>query len=122
METVRPKKIGSLAVLKFIAMLSIIWWHIGFNSQPFNYGAFAVDFLFVSSGFLVGYNHFSTGMPNTIGYCFKYSYDKLKKFWPLHIICLIAYCILSYLVLNRELTIRLIPTMLANFFLLQAAL
>lgn len=120
METVKPKKIGSLAVLKFVAMLSIILWHIGINSQPFNYGAFAVDFLFVSSGFLVGYNHFFNGMPNTIRYCFKYTYDKLKKFWPLHVICLIAYCILSYFVYSRKLKFESIPTLLANFFLLQS--
>ena len=116
----KPKKINSLTVLKFVAMMLIVWWHIGKPSHLIDLGARACEFLFVASGFLVGYNYFHRGMPNSISFCFTYTYNKLKKFWPLHILCLIAIIILNYRTYILGFTIQQVPTLLANFFLLQA--
>lgn len=116
----KPKKISSLTVLKFVAMLLIVWWHIGKPSGKIDLGARACEFLFVVSGFLVGYNYFHKGMPDKISFCFKYTFNKLKKFWPLHFFCLLAYMILNFRTCILGFNLQQIPTLLANIFLLQA--
>jgi peptidoglycan/LPS O-acetylase OafA/YrhL len=53
------------------------------------------EFLFVSSGFLIGYNYYEREMPATYHASCKYTYKHLRSFYPLHIMNSL-YCIHIY--------------------------
>lgn len=80
----RQKFLNYIAFIKFLAMIKIIKWHIyKWKIRPIDYGARMCEFLFVSSGFLVGYNHYQKNMPCDYEASFKYSYKSLRTFYPL---------------------------------------
>ncbi len=114
------KKINSLTVLKFLAMFLIVWWHIGKPTRTIDLGARMCEFLFVASGFLVGYNYLKKGMPNTISFQFKYVFNKIKKIWPLHVFMLLAFMLLNYETCILGFTLNDVTIFLSNLFLLQA--
>ena len=65
-------------------MIKIIKWHIYFwESITIDYGARMCEILFISSGFLVGYNHYKINMPCDYKTSFKYLYKHLRTFYPL---------------------------------------
>ena len=83
----RRKQLNFIALIKFIAMIKIIKWHIiKWPTKPIDYGARMCEILFISSGFLVGYNHYQIPMPDTYEYSFKYSYKHIRNFYPLELI------------------------------------
>ena len=83
----RRKTLNYIAFIKFWAMILIIRWHFHKNIKyRINFGARMCEILFVSSGFLVGYNYFKRSMPVTYYISCKYSYKHLRAFYPLHII------------------------------------
>ena len=68
-------------------MIKIIKWHIyNWGAKPIDYGARMCEILFISSGFLVGYNHYDKNMPCDYETSFKYLYKHLRTFYPLEFI------------------------------------
>jgi peptidoglycan/LPS O-acetylase OafA/YrhL len=87
----RRQTLNYIAFIKFLAMFLIIRWHLFIKIKykikyRINYGARMCEFLFVSSGFLVGYNYYKRELPSTYYTSFKYTYKHLRSFYPLHII------------------------------------
>ena len=71
-------------------MLLIIKWHvIDWKTTPIDYGARMCEILFISSGFLVGYNYYKREMLDTFTNAFKYTYKHLRTFYPLELINII---------------------------------
>ena len=71
----RRKPLNVLAFVKFIAMIKIIKWHIfHWTKRPIDYGARMCEILFISSGFLIGYNYYKIYMPCTYMQSFKYKF------------------------------------------------
>lgn len=75
--------------LKAICMFLLFWWHSSIPSPKTDLGARTCEFLFVTSGFLVGYNYYDKNVSATWKQSFKYLYEKLIEFWPLHILAMI---------------------------------
>ena len=69
-------------------MILIIRWHLYKSNmqQKIDYGARMTELLFVSSGFLVGYNYYKRTLPATYYTSCKYTYKHLRSCYPLHII------------------------------------
>ena len=82
----RRQTLNYISFIKFWAMILIIRWHLYYRKFRINYGVRMCEFLFVSSGFLVGYNYYKKAMPATFYNSWKYAYKHLKTFYPLHII------------------------------------
>ena len=84
----RREILNYIAFIKFLSMILIIKWHLyyGCKNRRIDYGSRMCDFLFVSSGFLVGYNYYKRAMPSTYYSSCKYTYKHLRSFYPLHII------------------------------------
>ena len=83
----KRENLNYIAFIKFLAMIKIIKWHIfNWHKKPIDYGARMCEILFVSSGFLVGYNYNKIGMICDYESSFKYCYKHLRVFYPLLII------------------------------------
>ena len=86
----KRKYLNYISFIKFLAMIKIIKWHIfKWKTRPIKYGARMCEILFVSSGFLVGYNHYKIDMICDFKSSFKYCYNHLRAFYPLLIIIII---------------------------------
>ena len=85
----RQRPIESLTGLKVIAMLLLFWHHSTIPKLSVDLGARTCEFLFVVSGFLVGYNYFYIERPATWKESFRYAYSKFLKFWPLHFLTML---------------------------------
>ena len=82
--TEKRKVLNYIAFIKFIAMILIIKGHLmSLPRNPIDYGARMCEILFVSSGFLVGYNYYQREMNCNYEESFKYIYKRLKTFYPL---------------------------------------
>lgn len=101
-----------LSGLKFVAMLIIVAYHYGFN--PIDLGARMVEFLFVASGFLIGYNYYRKEIGG------GYLYKKIRKIWPLHVLTLLCFMLLNFKDCILGFQNSDIPILLSNLFLLQA--
>lgn len=72
---------------KFIGMYLIIRMHIYDNkSMPFDFGIRMCEFLFISSGFLVGYNYYNKPIDYSYKSSFKYAYKHLRCFYPYYLL------------------------------------
>ena len=81
------KRLHYISFIKFIAMITIIKWHISkWIKPPIDYGARMCELLFISSGFLVGYNYFRNPMKDNYCQSFNYAYKHLKAFYPFYLI------------------------------------
>ena len=86
----RRKNLNYIAFIKFLAMIKIIKWHIyNWKKREIKYGQRMCEILFISSGFLVGYNYYQRNMPCNYEMSFKYAYKHLRNFYPLECINLI---------------------------------
>lgn len=86
----RRKTLNYLAFIKFLAMIKIIKWHIiKWDKRTIDYGSRMCEILFISSGFLVGYNYYKRNMPCDFENAFKYSYKHLRNFYPLEFVLII---------------------------------
>lgn len=86
-SNIKRKSLNYIAFIKFIAMVKIIKWHIyKWDNKPIDYGARMCEILFISSGFLVGYNHYEKDMPCDYETSIKYTYKHLRTFYPLEFI------------------------------------
>ena len=83
-KNVKRKTLNYIAFAKFLAMIKIIKWHIYiWKTYPINYGARMCEFLFIASGFLVGYNYYQRDMNCDYATSFKYTYKHMRNFYPL---------------------------------------
>lgn len=111
--------INSLTGIKAIAMLLLFWWHSSIPSPNVDLGARTCELLFVTSGFLVGYNYYSKDILTTWNASFEYFFKKVIKFWPLHILVLFLMLLVTF-VLNGCLTVENLLVGIVNGLLLQA--
>lgn len=114
----KPKVLNYLSFIKFIAMIIIIKWHIAYwKKRPIDYGARMCEILFVSSGFLVGYNHYDRKMICNYESSFKYTFKKFKTFYPL----LFINTLYGYLITkNKKYNINEIILLLSILFLIKS--
>ena len=110
-------RINSLGILKIICFLLMFWHHSYLSKPPVDLGARVCEVFFVSSGFLVAYNH----AYKTDNCSWKESYQYLKKklcsMWPLHFFC----CVWCFKMGHRFVEIfDEWPKLLINLFLLQS--
>ena len=75
-----------IGFIKYISLIIIIRVHIHSHDKELFYAIRACELLFVSSGFLVGYNYVDREIPNTFNYAFMYYYKHLKACYPLYLI------------------------------------
>ena len=114
----KRKTLSYIAFIKFIAMIKIIKWHIyNWKKRPIDYGARMCEFLFISSGFLVGYNHYQKEMPSDYDNSFKYLYKHLKAFYPLVFINTIYG--FSFRI-KKKINLTRIEILISNLLLIQA--
>ena len=95
-------------------------WHVVAIKKTFDIGARMCEFLIVASGFLVGYNHYTNPLGPTLDDCFKYTYKRLRSFYPLHIICIILYFFLRFSLTISNFDLTSLENLLATIFLVQA--
>lgn len=113
----RQKPIGSLTGLKVIAMLLLFWHHSTMPKLSIDLGARTCEFLFVVSGFLVGYNYFYIECPATWRESFRYAYSKFLKFWPLHFLTMLLVLVVK---VRPLFTVPNLIRTILNILLLQA--
>jgi len=111
--------LSSLGGIKVIAMLLLFWWHSSIPNPNVDLGARTCELLFVTSGFLVGYNYFYKGMPKTWKASFMYAIKKIIRFWPLHF-CVLLIMFLRTIIINGCIQLSNILIALDNALLLQA--
>lgn len=119
----KAQRIESLTGLKAVAMLLLFWHHSVLPlPEHVDIGARACEFMFLVSGFLVGYNNFyKEGTEPTWNDSVQYVKKKVLKFWPLHMIALLM--VLCKQLLYKEvnlLSIKTIVALVADASLLQA--
>ena len=113
------KRLYYISFIKFIAMIIIIKWHISiWKKRNIDYGARLCELLYVSSGFLVGYNYYYNPLKSDYKTSFIYLYKHLKSFYPLYIINTIMDIYRSKNIAINKLTF--IEIFIINFLLLQS--
>jgi peptidoglycan/LPS O-acetylase OafA/YrhL len=84
---IKRKNLNYLGFHKFLGMYLIIRMHLySHKTMPFDYGIRMCELLFISSGFLVGYNYYQNPMEPTFKSSFKYAYKHLRSFYPYYLI------------------------------------
>lgn len=123
--TIKEKKrrnyLYFISFMKFLAMIIIIRFHIIPRRKiNIDYGARMCEFLFVCSGFLVGYNHYKNEMDSSFHQSFKYSYKSFRTFYPLELLNIIV--IFIFIQKNKLKTVDLtrIELLMANIFMLKS--
>ena len=87
---IKRKNLNFLAFNKFLGMYLIIRKHLYSHKDVyFDYGKRMCELLFISSGFLVGYNYYEKPMESTYISSFKYAYKHLRNFYPYYLFNLI---------------------------------
>ena len=106
-----------IGIIKFISLIIIIKVHLYGDKKHLFYAVRACELLFVSSGFLVGYNYIDKNVPNTFIYAFQYYYKHLRTCYPLYLLNFL-YGIISH---KKEIKfdINSIELFLINIFMLQ---
>jgi len=75
-----------IGLIKFISLIIIIRVHIHSHDKELFFAIRACELLFISSGFLVGYNYIDREVPKTFNSAFKYYYKHLRTCYPLYLI------------------------------------
>lgn len=91
-------KLRGLDAVRAIACLVIFTFHCHLHRM----GPWAVSVFFVLSGFLLVYNYAGRELPERPGlkYCFDFGVKRIKKLYPLHILCMCV--MLAFVVLIRR--------------------
>ena len=113
-------RIVSLQILRAVAFLMIFFFHTNIG----RYGPLAVSIFFVLSGFVMIYSKKNMNQSITFKNSFKFSIDRVRKLYILHIIAMIV-CVISMLIIeihqgNNINYINIIIKMLFNMFLVQS--
>ena len=86
-KSLKRKNLNYLGFNKFVAMYLIIRMHLYCNkTMPFDFGVRACEFLFLSSGFLIGYNYYNASFEYTYKSPFTYAYKHLRSFYPYYLL------------------------------------
>lgn len=86
-KSIKRQNLNYLGFNKFIGMYLIIRMHLYCNKfMPFDFGIRSCELLFLSSGFLVGYNYYDNPMGFTHTTPFKYAYKHLRSFYPYYLL------------------------------------
>jgi len=86
-RTIKRKNLRYLGLNKFIGMYLIIRMHLYCNrTMPFDFGKRSCELLFISSGFLIGYNYYNNILELNYLSPFKYSYKHLRSFYPYYLL------------------------------------
>lgn len=106
-----------IGLIKFISLIIIIRVHIHSHDKELFFAIRACELLFISSGFLVGYNYIDREVPNTFNSAFKYYYKHLRTCYPLYLINFI-YGVFSH---RKKIKFDLtsVELFLINIFMLQ---
>ena len=113
----KRKSLNYIAFIKFMAMIKIIKWHIySWKKRKFDYGARMCEFLFIASGFLVGYNHYNRNMPSDYETSIKYTYKHLRTFYPLECFNIIYGFYRKH---HKHFNLTDFEILLSNFFLIK---
>jgi peptidoglycan/LPS O-acetylase OafA/YrhL len=114
----RREILNYMAFIKFWAMILIIRWHTyQWKERKIYYGGRMCEFLFISSGFLVGYNYYKRPMPSTYFSSCKYAYKHLRLFYPLHIINSIYWIFFKIYIKKRKFNLTDYEKLIFNFLL-----
>ena len=113
----RRQNIHSLSGIKVIAMLLLFWLHSTIPDPSVDLGNVSCAILFLTSGFLVGYNYYHVDVPASWKESVKYATGKIIKFWPAHFLALI---LVAIVVIRPLFTFSTMFTALLNLSLLQA--
>ena len=114
----KKTKIKSLTGLKAIAMVLIFYWHLPISQPAVDLGARCCEFLFLASGFLVGYNYIDKGTKHLFFNSLSYTAKKLSQFFLLYLITLVPLFIFK--LLSDGFSLSLIGTLGINVLLLQS--
>lgn len=114
----KQEYINSIMGLKAICCILLFWWHSTIPNPAVDLGARTCEFLFVASGFLVGYNSFYKNVPDTWEESWRCVERKLIIFWPLHLITMLLVWFVIYS--PPHITKRHIFTGILNLLLLQS--
>lgn len=88
------QKIDSLQALRAWAFLGIFFLHAGFEFS-LDWAKLGVSVFFVMSGFLMTYSYENTELMMSPQKCLSFSWGKIKKLYPLHIITMIGSAVLA---------------------------
>lgn len=113
----RIRYISSLAGLKALCLILLYWWHGPIPRPEVDLGARTCDFLFIVSGFLVGYNGYFKTIPATWKESVRYVGKKLSSFWPLHLLAMLA---VMFVLTDPILSWKNLADAVINLLLLQA--
>ena len=117
----KRRHLNYIAFIKFLSMIIIIKWHImKWEKKSIDFGARMCEILFVSSGFLVGYNHYKKIMPSTFQQSFKYAYKSLRTFYPLEILNLILNICLNEKFKIRKINLTTIGILISNILIIKS--
>lgn len=106
-------KIISLQSLRAIAFICIFLHHCGM----FSFGAEGVSIFIILSGFLMIYQYYNKDIKCGIKNNFFYSISKIKKIYPLHIICIFLVLPFTILDMMNEFSLCSIIENLINLIL-----
>lgn len=117
----KSQKIVSLQALRAFAFLGVFLEHAKFYSH---WPPLWVSLFFVMSGFLLEYRYENVDLPVSLKSCFSFSWNKIKKLYPLHIMTMLCAVLLTVLRFIRHGTSageinRLILKVVSQTFLLQ---
>lgn len=97
------EKLSFLSLIKFAAVVAIIYQHVLYSQyKGIDLGGRMVELLFVSSGFLVGYNYIDRNIKPRLKNSLSYVGKKLLAFYPLHIICMVLAIVLEFVIGLRK--------------------
>lgn len=112
------KKIDSLQALRAIAFFGIFISHCGL----IDFGKLGVSVFFIMSGFLMFYNYEDKTLDNSLKQSIKFSLNKIKKLYFLHIVCMLFCIFLTVLILKDYGIFYLCVCIITNIFLFQTLL
>lgn len=98
-SSVDKRKITSLQALRALSFLGIFLAHAG---APYEWSELGVAVFFVLSGFLMIYTYYDKEIPSGIKGCARFSFRKIGKLYPLHIITMICAIVLKLVVIVRK--------------------
>ena len=102
----KKEYLNYIGFIKFISMIIIIKWHLVHEIKwSIPIGSRMCEILFISSGFLVGYNNFNSSINSSFEYSFNYVYKHLRLIYPLYLINIfynILYNKISFNAINKK--------------------
>lgn len=114
------KKLNSIQAVRAIAFMIIFLTHSNMIDEKM--GGFGVSIFIVLSGFVMMYAYWNKAIDITLKNCVEFSFNKIKRLYPLHILMTAAILILALppLLKGTYESIQLVKEILANVFLVKS--